>query len=197
MAGGDPCNRTMDGAGKVTQHCFLTKAAMLAALAIAPITNAIAADLSGQTGIIDGDTLEIHGTRIRLWGIDAPETDQLCRNQNGEHYRCGQKAANDLDAFVGRRPVACIEVDHDQYRRTVAVCTVVGVDLAEWLVKTGLALDWPQYSKDAYAAAQAEAKRANLGMWSGSFNAPWRYRACRRTAGSPVTCSDQLNDAAF
>jgi endonuclease YncB( thermonuclease family) len=45
----------------------------------------------GQASTIDGDTLEIHGTRIRLWGIDAPESDQLCRNQTGEHYRCGQK----------------------------------------------------------------------------------------------------------
>jgi endonuclease YncB( thermonuclease family) len=176
---------------------FLTRTAMLAALILAPIPIAIADDLTGQASIIDGDTLEIHRTRIRLWGIDAPETDQLCQNQGGEHYRCGQKSANDLDAFVARRPVACIEVDRDRYRRAVAVCTVSGIDLAEWLVKNGLALDWPQYSKGAYAAAQSEAKRANLGMWGGSFNVPWRYRACRRTGGSPVSCSDQLNDSAF
>jgi endonuclease YncB( thermonuclease family) len=36
---------------------------------------ALAADLTGQASVIDGDTLEIHGARIRLWGIDAPETD--------------------------------------------------------------------------------------------------------------------------
>jgi hypothetical protein len=41
-----------------------------------------------------------------------------------------------------------------------------GVDLAEWLVRSGLALDWPQYSKGAYEAAQLEAERANLGMWA-------------------------------
>jgi endonuclease YncB( thermonuclease family) len=150
-------------------------------------------DLAGRASIIDGDTLEIHGARIRLWGIDAPETDQLCSNQGGEHYRCGQKAANDLDAFIGPRPVSCIEVDRDRYKRAVAVCTVAGTDIAEWLVKNGLALDWPQYSKGSYAAAQSEAKRDNLGMWSGSFNAPWRYRICRRTAGSPVGCSDQVD----
>jgi endonuclease YncB( thermonuclease family) len=107
-------------------------------------------------------------------------------------YRCGQKAANDLDAFIERRPVECVEVDRDQYNRAVAVCTVAGVDLAEWLVQNGLALDWPQYSKRAYAAARSEAKRANLGMWGGSFQEPWRYRTCRRTGGTPVSCSDQL-----
>jgi endonuclease YncB( thermonuclease family) len=120
---------------------------------------ASADDLSGQASIVDGDTLQIHGARIRLWGIDAPESDQLCRNDDSEHYRCGQKAANDLDAFIARRPVECVEVDRDQYRRAVAICTVAGVDLAEWLVKNGVALDWPKYSKGNYAAAQDEAKR--------------------------------------
>lgn len=153
---------------------------------------ASADDLAGQASIIDGDTLEIHGTRIRLWGIDAPESDQLCRNGDSDHYRCGQKAANDLDAFIARRPVECVEVDRDRYKRAVAVCSVGGVDLAEWLVKNGLALDWPQYSKGAYAAAQSAAKHNERGMWSGSLVEPWRYRACRRTGGSPASCSDQL-----
>jgi endonuclease YncB( thermonuclease family) len=40
-------------------------------------------DLAERASIIDGDTLAIHGARIRLWGIDAPETDQLCSNQGG------------------------------------------------------------------------------------------------------------------
>jgi hypothetical protein len=65
------------------------------------------ADLTGQASIIHGDTLEIHGTRIRLWGIDAPESNQLCRDDDSNQYRCGSKAANELDAFIARRPVDC------------------------------------------------------------------------------------------
>jgi endonuclease YncB( thermonuclease family) len=72
-------------------------------LLLVPIRAAIAADLIGRATIIDGDTLEIHGTRIRLWGIDAPETTQLCRGDDSQQYRCGAKAANDLDAFIARR----------------------------------------------------------------------------------------------
>ena len=52
-------------------------------------------ELLGQASVIDGDTLDIHGTRIRIWGIDAPESDQLCR-KDGTQYRCGAQAANAL-----------------------------------------------------------------------------------------------------
>src|SRR5690349_18759823 len=69
---------------------------------------ALADDLVGQASVIDGDTLEIHGTRIRLWGIDAPESSQLCRGEDSLQYRCGAQAANDLDAFIARRPVNCV-----------------------------------------------------------------------------------------
>jgi endonuclease YncB( thermonuclease family) len=148
-----------------------------------------ATELTGQASIIDGDTLEIHGTRIRLWGIDAPESDQLCQNEQSK-YRCGQKVANDLDAFIARRPVSCVEVDRDRYRRAVSVCNVAGVDLADWLVRNGLALDWPQYSKSEYGAAQNEAKQARRGMWRGSFVEPWRYRACVRSGKRPFDCSN-------
>ena len=101
---------------------------------------AFADDLAGQASVIDGDTLEIHGTRIRLWGIDAPESSQLCRGEDSLQYRCGAKAANELDALIAQRPVSCIPISLDQYRRTVAPCTVGGVDLGEWLVRNGLAL---------------------------------------------------------
>jgi endonuclease YncB( thermonuclease family) len=171
--------------------------ALLAALILASVADASTDGIVGQASIIDGDTLEIRGTRIRLWGIDAPESDQLCQNENSEHYRCGQKAANDLDAMIARRPVSCVDIDERSYNRTVAVCTVAGTDIADWLVRKGLALDWPQYSKGAYADAQSEAKGKERGIWSGSFVEPWRYRACRRTHGTPAGCSDQLNDSAL
>jgi endonuclease YncB( thermonuclease family) len=108
---------------------------------------ALTDDLIGQASVIDGDTIEIHGTRIRLWGIDAPESTQLCRGEDSLQYRCGAKAANDLDAFIARRPVNCTPMNLDQYGRTVATCSVGDADLGEWLVHNGLALDWPRFSK--------------------------------------------------
>jgi endonuclease YncB( thermonuclease family) len=151
---------------------------------------AFAGDMIGQASVIDGDTLEIHGTRIRIFGIDAPESDQLCRDDESELYRCGQRASNALFDFIGRRSVACIEVDRDRYKRAVSVCTVGATDIADWLVRNGLALDWPQYSRGGYAAAESEAKREQRGLWAGSFKAPWNYRACRRSGNRSSECSD-------
>ena len=153
----------------------------------------LAADLIGQASIIDGDTLEIHGTRIRLWGIDAPESSQLCRDDDSNQYRCGAKAANELDAFIAGRPVDCSPVSQDQYGRTVAVCSIAGDDVAEWLVRNGLALDWPTYSKGKYGGAQRDAEHAGRGIWSGSYVAPWLFRACVRQGGKPGNCSDDVN----
>ena len=121
---------------------------------------AAADNLTGQASIVDGDMLEIHGTRIRLWGMDAPESSQLCGGEDSLQYRCGAKAATDLDALIAGRSVSCIPISLDQYGRTVASCSVGGVDLGEWLVRNGLALNWPQYSKGKLDAIQREAKHA-------------------------------------
>jgi endonuclease YncB( thermonuclease family) len=150
-------------------------------------------DMVGQASIIDGDTLEIHGTRVRLWGVDAPETTQLCRGEDSLQYRCGARAANDLDAFIAGRPVNCLLISLDRYGRTVATCSVDGADLGDWLVRNGLALDWPQYSKRKYESAQGDAEQAGRGMWAGSYVEPWLFRVCVRASGSPSNCSDDAN----
>jgi endonuclease YncB( thermonuclease family) len=170
-----------------------TTTAAFVALILASIQGAFAADLAGQATIIDGDTLEIRGTRVRVWGIDAPESTQLCRGADSLQYQCGAKAANDLDAFIARRPVSCTPISLDRYGRTVASCAVDRVDLADWLVRNGLALDWPQYSKGKYDAAQRDAEHVGRGIWAGSYVEPWQYRACIRASGRPADCSDDAN----
>jgi endonuclease YncB( thermonuclease family) len=74
-------------------------APLLIAAACLCASTAFADNLTGQASVIDGDTLEIHSTRIRLWGIDAAESNQLCRDDESLQYQCGAKAANELDAF--------------------------------------------------------------------------------------------------
>lgn len=153
-------------------------------------SKALAGDLVGKASIVDGDTLEIHSTRIRLWGIDAPESSQLCRDEESLPYFCGAKAANELDAFIAQRPVDCVPVNRDVYGRIVAMCSVGELDLAEWLVRSGLALDWPRYSNGRYASVERGAEGAARGIWSGSHVKPWIFRRCMRGGGDPKRCSD-------
>jgi endonuclease YncB( thermonuclease family) len=85
---------------------------LLSATTVAPA--AAPEPITGQASVVDGDTIEIHRQRIRLFGIDAPESDQLCRGDDSLQHRCGAKAANDLDAFIAGRPVSCAPVSTDR-----------------------------------------------------------------------------------
>lgn len=144
-------------------------------------SSTIAADapaLTGMASVIDGDTIDIHGRRVRLHGIDAPESNQLC-TLDGTRYRCGQKAAQALDDLIGRRTVSCARRGTDRYGRMVATCSVAGQDLGAWLVGHGHALAFRKYSR-AYVEAEKRAKAARLGVWSGEFEEPWQWRAAHR-----------------
>ena len=154
----------------------------LAMLSFAPATSA--ADLIGQASIIDGDTIEIHGQRIRLFGIDTPEHDQLCEAA-GTQYRCGQQAALALSDQIASRPVECVPRDVDQYGRVVAVCSVAGDDLNAWMVRNGWALAYRHYST-AYVGDEDAAHLAGAGIWRGTFDAPWDWRRGQRQGAAQV-----------
>lgn len=100
--------------------------------------------ITGVASVIDGDTIEIHARRIRLAGIDAAESRQLCRKAN-RPYRCGQEAAFALANKIERQTVTCEGQDVDRYGRTVAICLAGGVDLGQWMVAQGQALAYIEY----------------------------------------------------
>ena len=82
----------------------------------------------GSARVVDGDTLEVNGQRIRIWGVDAPESAQVCERA-GEEYRCGLTSATALSDWIARRPAICFEAERDQYDRSVARCSVEGEDV--------------------------------------------------------------------
>lgn len=137
--------------------------------------------ITGVASVTDGDSLEIRGTRIRLHGIDAPESSQRCIRPSGREWRCGQQAALAMSDQIGRRSVSCVPRDTDRYGRIIAVCSQDGVDLKAWMVQEGWAVAYRQYSRD-YVREETEARRAGRNIWSGTFVMPWDWR---RGARSP------------
>ena len=115
----------------------LTSVALIAWLAVSP---ALAADFKGVPRIVDGDTLVIDSTKIRLDKIDAPETDQFCLNENGVRWTCGIEARDQLAAHIAGRDVTCSSKGTDVYKRTLAICSLAGEDLNAWMVQQGWAL---------------------------------------------------------
>lgn len=135
----------------------------------------------GVATVIDGDTLEIHGSRIRLHGIDAPERSQTCRERDGSAWRCGQAAALSLADKIGRTSVLCEHLDTDRYGRVIARCFSNREDLNKWMVGEGLAVAYRQYSSD-YVADENQAQEAKKGIWRTTFDMPWEWRKGARTS---------------
>ncbi|ESX21281.1 succinoglycan biosynthesis protein ExoI [Mesorhizobium sp. LSJC264A00] len=146
-----------------------------------------ATQLAGIASVIDGDTIEVRGQRIRFNGIDAPESRQICKNAKGVNYPCGRRSAQALDAFLAAsRPIHCTFITWDRYHRFVGDCRRAdGTSVAAWMVEHGQALDWPRYSQGAYAKQQATAEAAKVGLWAGTFQAPWEWRAAHGEDAAP------------
>jgi endonuclease YncB( thermonuclease family) len=149
-----------------------------AAFLTAPPT--FAAEVTGIPRIVDGDTVEIGQTKIRLSGIDAPETDQICLDAKGEKWACGIVARDELIRHSNSQAWECTTTGTDQYGRSLANCFIEGEDVSAWMVRSGWALSFVRYSH-AYDADEGAARENRAGLWSGSFIAPWDWRHRNKT----------------
>lgn len=137
---------------------------------------------TGQARVIDGDTVEIAGVRVRLHGLDAPELDQTfwCKNQR---LACGAMAWAALEALTAGITLHCQAIGPDPYGRLVAKCfSPSGIDVGRRLVLAGWAIAYPRYSLD-YVDAEEEARKAMRGLWQGKFIKPWEWRATTQQRG--------------
>ena len=162
--------------------------AMLAGLAIqpAPLSHQVEARdhvspsqtvYDGPARVIDGDTIVIAGRHIRLFGIDAPESKQLC----DDGWDAGVQSSRHLVELLNLVSVHCEQKDIDKYGRSIGICQQDGVDINAQMVRDGMAWAYTKYSA-RYVAQEDEAKRTGRGVHSAGRHCelPWRWRAARR-----------------
>jgi endonuclease YncB( thermonuclease family) len=153
------------------------------AIVVVLASGAFAASMSGRALVIDGDSIEIQGTRIRILDIDAPESAQLCfrhaESIDQGAWRCGRQAATSLSDWIGQQSVTCDATTQGPRKGWLSRCTVAGQDIAEWLAANGWAVPHPSCKCEAVRAAADRAKAAQVGIWSGGFTPPWEWREAR------------------
>jgi endonuclease YncB( thermonuclease family) len=133
--------------------------------------------------VVDGDTIDLHGQRIRLDGMDAPERDQSCSRADRSGWPCGTAATSELRELVRDAEIVCTPRDYDRYGRLVADCRKGVAQLGGAMVDAGLAV-----ATTRYAGEERAARAAKRGIWQGDFERPSDWR--RRMQTDPGTPGD-------
>jgi endonuclease YncB( thermonuclease family) len=168
----------------------------VATLIVGSCATVLAGEIAGHTKPVDGDSFNIE---IRIYGIDAPEKNQTCKDAKGTNYRCGEVAAKRMKELLNSKTVRCERKDQDtKYGRPVAICFVDGTDIGAVMVEEGLAVAYRKYSKK-YVPNEQRARAGKRGLWSGTFEMPWHYRARVRKgtalrSATPPNCPPPPSD---
>jgi endonuclease YncB( thermonuclease family) len=139
---------------------------LVATLALLPVQSI------AQTTVTDGDTFRFtEGRVVRMFGIDAPESKQVCK----DGWPAGQEAKKYLQKLMERRQIVCHDKGRDQYGRWIAQCYDGKIDLGREMVREGYAWAFVKYSK-AFVAEEQQAKQEKLGVHAHGCRPAWEWR---------------------
>ena len=130
--------------------------------------------IEGKAKIIDGDTIHIDKNKIRLHGIDAPETNQTC-NKNNVVWNCGIESTLVLKKLISKKDIRCEIINIDRYKRYVAECYLDNININRYMVQLGWATAYRYYSTK-FVKDEELAKKNKLGLWQGTFIEPYIFR---------------------
>jgi len=151
-----------------------------------PIVSLLAAtllatpSLAANVIVHDGDTIQLGDVTYRLDGVDAPELDQICINDQADPWSCGIDARDQLTKLIGGRNVHCDDLGPDKMfkKRRAGVCTIEGesTSLNQQVAQMGLAISVEPSLKVRARDDAAKAQAGKRGIWSGCLVAPQEFR---------------------
>lgn len=167
-----------------TRFWRLSLLAVLGALALGLPANVLRAnlsayDISGPISVIDGDTFEVAGTKVRLHAIDAPESAQTCQTAQNANWACGGWVTRAVSDRYQGVMANCSTIELDRYGRTVARCSALGEDVGAWLVQEGMAFAYVEYGTD-YVGIERKAASLDRGLHAVKMQTPAQYRKSKR-----------------
>lgn len=137
--------------------------------------SAVPAYADGDVYVVDGDSLKLGEQNVRLAHIDAPEYYQTCKRADKSTYNCGIKAREKLESLLKLGKLSCKMVGRDIYNRDMSECFAGRTNINLEMVRSGWAVVYKS-GDAAYLEAQADAKRAKLGIWQDKYMKPELYR---------------------
>ena len=155
---------------RMLRICSFFVATLLAVMT--PSCSAAANVLQGALRVIDGDTFDLGGVRIRLQGIDAPELRDVCVDAAGHEWACGDWATGQLRQLLRDGRLTCHDLGERSYNRVVARCELDGADLGAVLVAQGIVRACPRFAlrhphSRGYMSLEGQAVAARIGIHDG------------------------------
>jgi len=133
-------------------------------------------DRVGPARVIDGNTVEVGGTRLKLAQMDAPALGQSCSRFDAR-YNCGREAAEELGRIIEGHPLRCTPAGNDTARGPLYRCWAGDLDVGRELVRRGWAIVANGY---LYSTDENRARETRRGLWAGDFQRPADWRRERK-----------------
>lgn len=165
------------------QHLTAIFLALATLLSLTP--SRALAGMPVEARIIDGKTFELSGKTYVLRGIDAPDLDQTCTSRKGNNKPCGRLSAQALYFLLRHSKIVCKDETPLPDGKIEATCQVGWVNVSDQMVLDGWAFARPDASGDAYRKHQTAAKARHEGLWRGTFDMPWDWRAKKKGGNGP------------
>ena len=135
--------------------------------------------ISGQIEVINANLFYINGRYVRLYGVDAPDNDQICSDSKESSYNCGVEAASWVRGWIDDNIIDCYILKVTPNATDIGVCVWGNFDIGEALVGSGWGIANTNET-NMYVAQEEKARKSLSGLWQGSFYTPEDWRKIKK-----------------